>query len=215
MFRLLYFLIPLPFLAVCFMMVALNSILGHINPETLDRQTLVRVMQIRDFRQFSPDWIERLTLRAEQEFGRHSPNPPVFELPSWEKKVHTHFQKNRSEQKSSLEINLTLMAEIRFCQWMHEYNSASRVRKADMMNNIAADMHYWQEVYFDYLRFLGQPEPTLTELAQDFQRMVEAFKADASPEEAAKIDTFAKEISRALFTSEVQRSIMNFLPGFR
>ena len=196
-------------------MIALASILGDVNPETVDRQTFVRVMQIRDFRQFSPEFVERLAHRAEQEFGRHSPNPPVFELPALEKKIHSYFQAHRSNQKPHIEINLTLMAEVRFCQWMHEYNAATRTRKAELMNDITVDMRYWREVYFDYLRSLGQPEPTLAELSQDFQRMIDAFKEDASPEEAAMIDAFAKDLSRALFASEVQKSIMDFLPGFR
>ena len=95
-------------------MIALNSILGNINPETLDRQTLVRVMQIRDFRQFSPELIERLTLRAEQEFGRHSPNKPVFAIPLLEQKLHVYFQTHRSNQQSYLERNLTIMAKARY-----------------------------------------------------------------------------------------------------
>jgi len=209
MSRLFYFSLPLPFLAVCVVMIALDDILGNIEPETLDRLTLIRVMQVRDFRHFSPELVERLTLRAEQEFGRHSPNPPVFEFSAVEKRVHAHFQKNRSEQKASMEINLTMMANVRFCQWMHEYNAAPRARKAELMNNVVEDMNYWQTVYFDYLRSVGQPEPTLAELAQDFQQMVETFKVDVPPEEAALIDAFAKDMSRVLFASEVQRSIMN------
>ena len=209
MFRLLYFLLPLPFLVVCFVMIVLDGILGNIDPETLDRQTLVRVMQMRDFRLLSPDMIERLAFRAEQEFGRHSPNRPVFELSSWEKRLHVHFQQNRSTQPSFMEHNMTLMARIRYFQWMYEYDSASRVRKAELMNDVVADMRYWQEIYLDYVRFLGLPEPTLAELAQDFQRMIEAFKVDASPEEIAKIDSFARDMNQALFASEAQRSIMN------
>ena len=209
MLRLLYFSLPLPFLAVCVVMIALDGILGSINPEKIDRQTLVRVMQMRDFRQFSPELIEHLTLRAEQEFGRHSPNRPVFELPPWEKRLHVHFQQNRSEHPSYMENNMTLMARVRYFQWMYEYDSATRIRKAELMNDVVADMRYWQEVYLDYVRYLGLPEPTLAELAQDFQRMIEHFRVDALPEEIVKIDSFARDMNRALFASEAQRSIMN------
>ena len=196
-------------------MIALDGILGNVDPEKLDRQMLVRVMQIRDFRQFSPELVERLTLRAEQEFGRHSPNRPVFELPALEKRVHVYFQSHRSEQQSYLENNLTLMAKIRYMQWMNAYKSSSRIQKAELMNGIVADMNYWQEIYFDYLRFLGAPEPTSTELIQNFQRMIEAFKVNASPEEVMQIDSFAKDLSRILFAGEVQKSILNLLPDFR
>ena len=215
MIRLLFFAIPLPFLAVCFVMIALNNMLGNINPETLDRQTFVRVMQIRDFRQFDSDLLERLTLRAEQEFGSHSLKRPVFTLSSWEKKFHVYFQQNRSQQPSYMEGNLMLMAKTRYFLWMHEYDVAGRTRKAEVLNNVVGEMQYWQEVYFDYLHALGLPEPTLAELTQDFQRMIELFKTNASPEEVMLIDVLARDMSRALFASEVQKSIMNLLPGIR
>ena len=83
------------------------------------------------------------------------------------------------------------------------------------MNDVVADMRYWQEIYLDYLLALELPEPTAAELYEDFQQMIEAFKVGASPEEVVLIDSFAKDISRVLFAGEVQKSIMNFLPGFR
>jgi len=193
-------------------MIALDGIFGRIDPENLDRQTFVRVMQLRDFRQFSPEWVERFTHQAEQEFGRHSPNPPVFQLSLWEKRIHIHFQQHRSEQPSYLERNMTLMARGRYFQWMHEYDSASRDRKAELMNDVVEEMRHWQEVYLDYVRFLGLPEPTPAELFQDFQRMIEDFRVDASPDEIALIDSFTQDLSRILFASEVQRSIRNLLP---
>ena len=214
MLRSSYFLLPLPFLAVCFVMIALDGILGNVEPEKLDRQTFVRVMQLRDFRQFSPELIERFTLRAEQEFGRHSPNPPVFQLPGWEKRIHIRKQTQRSEQPSFMERNMGLMARVRYFRWMHEYTAAERVRKAELMGDVVEEMRHWQEVYLDYIRFLGLPEPTHAELFQDFQRMIEDFKTDASPEEITLIDAFTQDLSRILFASEVQRSIRNLLPGF-
>ena len=218
-YRFSFYLIPLPFFVVCFVMIALGSILGKVDPENMDRQTIVRVMQLRDFRQFSPDLVNRLTLRAEQEFGRHSPNKPVFELTFVEKRVHVFFQARRTSQQSHLERNLTLMAKTRFLEWMYEYQSAAPPRKAELMKDVVDDMMYWQEVFLDYIRFLGLPEPTLAELYEDFQRMIDAFKVGATPEEVALIDSFAKEMSRSLFATgvkelipdRVQRVIFNLL----
>jgi hypothetical protein len=191
-------------------MIAWHSTWGNIAPENIDRQTLIRVMQIRDFRRFSPDLVERLTCRAKQEFGRHSPNKPTFEFSSLEKKVHVYFQTHRSSVPSSMERNLTLMARTCYFQWMDEYQSATPSRKAVLMSGVVEDMRHWQTIYLDYVRALGQPEPTLAELYKDFQRMIESFKVDASPEEVARIDSFAKEMSRALFVVEAQKSFMNF-----
>jgi len=209
MVRLLFFAIPLPFFAVCLVMIALEGILGNIEPEKVDRQTLMRVIQIRDFRRFDPELVERLTRRAEREFGRHSPNKPVFDISVWEKEVYIYFQTRRSSQRSTLERNLTLMAKTRYFQWMYEYQSAATPRKAELMNDVIADMRYWQEIYLEYVRFLGLPEPTLAELYRDFQRMIEEFKIGASPEETVLIDSFAQNMSKALFATEVQRSIFN------
>ena len=211
MYRLLHFLLPLPFLTVGCVMIALEGVFGNVNPETMDRTTLVRVMQLRDFRQFSPDLLERLTHRAEQEFGRHSPNKPVFELRPLEKNIQIYFQTHRSSRQSYMENNLTLMAKTRYFQWMYENQSAALARKTVLMNDVVADMRYWKEVYFDYLRSLEQPEPTQAELIQDFQRMIEDFKKEAPPEERVLIDSFAQEISQALFAAEVRKRIIDWL----
>ena len=190
-----------------------SGVFGSIDPEQLDRQTLIRVIQLRDFRRFSPDLIERLTDRAEQEFGRHSPNKPVFEFPHWEKKIHIYFYNHRSNRQSVMETNLTVMARVRYFQWMQEHQTAAPDRKAALMNEVVEDMRYWKTLYFDYLRCLEQPEPTLAELHQDFVRMIESFKVEASPEEIVQIDSFATDMSRALFVAEVQKTIMDmFLP---
>ena len=182
--RLILFSLPLPFFAVCLVMIALNGIFGDIDPEKMDRQTLIRVIQLRDFRQLSPDLLNRLTDRAEQEFGRYSPNKPTFDWSAREKEMYIYFQTHRSSQKSYLERNLAFMAKIRFCQWMNEYHSVSLSRKAVLMNDVVDDMRYWQEIYFNFLRSLDQPEPTPIVLYQDFQQMIEDFKAGESPEEA-------------------------------
>jgi len=213
--RLILFSIPLPFFAVCLVMIALNGIFGDIDPEKTDRQTLVRVIQLRDFRQFSPDLLDRMTDRAEQEFGRQSPNKPTFDLSFWEKNVHTYFQTHRSSQRSYLENNLTLMARVRYFQWMNEYQSLPLTRKAALMNDVVEDMRYWQEIYFDYLRSLEQPEPTPLELYQDFLQMIEDFKAGATPEEVKQIDSFANNMSRTLFAAEAQKTLKDWFPPLR
>ena len=196
-------------------MIAANSIFGHIIPEKIDRSSFVRVMQLRDFRRFAPQVVERVTLRAEQEFGRHSPNKPKFELPIWERWLHTYVQTHQSDQQSRIETNLTMMARIRFFQWMREYQSSTRRQKAALMNDVVEDVYYWQAVYLDYLHSLGFPEPTLAELYQDSERMIENFKVDATQEEIVLIDSFVMEMNRALVVTEVQKSIIDFLPLLR
>jgi hypothetical protein len=207
--RLLCFLFFILFVATCLVLIAMNGILWNIDPEKTDRKTFVRIMQIRDFRRFSPDFIERLTNRAEREFGRHSPNRPTFDLPAWERNIHIYFQTHRSSQPSNMENNLTMMIKTRYFQLMYEYQSAASDRKAALMSDVVADMRYWREIYFDYVRSLGQPEPTLAELFQDFQRMIAQFKEGAAPEEIELIDKFAKDVNLIMFAAEVQKSLFD------
>ena len=210
--RLLLLLLALLFLMLCFGIVASKGIFWNVEPETINRQSLVRVIQLRNFDRFSPDFIERLTSRAEQEFGRHAPNRPVFELPQWEKRIHVYFQKNKPTTQSYLEKNLTLMARIRYFQWMIEYQSDSLPQRAMLMGNVIEDVRYWRDVYFEYIRFLGQPEPTLAELQEEFQKMIESFKIDASPEDVELIDSFAQDMTRLMFAAEVQKTVIDWLP---
>jgi len=188
---------------------AWSGVFGNVDPVEIDRQTLIRVIQLRDFGKFSPDLVERLTDRAEQEFGRQSPNRPAFELSYWEKQLHVYFYSHRSDRPSKMETNLTMMAKIRYVQWMQEYQSAEPERKAAFMSEVVEDMRYWQAVYLDYVRFLEAPEPTQAELYQDFVRMIDNFKTGASPEEIVQIDSFAQSLCRALFAAEMKKTIWN------
>ena len=212
MCRLLLLSLVLLLLATCFGAVASKDIFWNVEPETISRQALVRVIQLRDFSRFSPCFIERLTDRAEREFGRHSPNKPVFELPQWEKTIHIYFQTNQPTAPSNLEKNLNLMARIRYFQWMYDYQSGSLQQRATVMNNVVEDMRYWRDVYFEYLRFLEQPEPTLAELQEEFQKMIESFKVGASSDEVELIDTFAQEMTRSMFAAEVQKTLLDLVP---
>ena len=209
--RLILFSLPIPFLAVCLVMIVLDGIFGDIDPEKMDRATLIRVIQLRDFRRLSPGLLDRLTDRAEKEFGRHSQKRPTFEFSSWEKNMHIYFQARRSSQLSYLENNLMLMAKIRYFQWMNEYQSVPLSRKAALMNDVVEDMRYWQGIYFDYLHSLELPEPSPIALYQDFQQMIEDFKVGASPEEAKQIDFFADHLRSALFAAEAQKMFQNWL----
>jgi len=215
MYRWLLVLFTVLFLLTGGVLFVWSGVFGNVDPEKLDRKTLIRVIQFRNFHRFSPDLVERLTNRAEQEFGRHSPNKPVFEFPHWEKKIHIYFYTHRSNRQSSMETNLTAMARVRYFQWMQEYQSSAPDSKAALMNEVVEDMRYWQTLYLDYMRCLEQPEPTLAELHQDFVRMIESFKVGASPEEIVQIDSFSRDMSRALFVAEVQKTIMDMFSPFK
>ncbi|MDR2756866.1 MAG: hypothetical protein LBC20_14300 [Planctomycetaceae bacterium] len=201
---------PFVVLAVGIAMISMRGIWGSIDPETIDRTNLIRVMKLRDFRTLPPKTVEALTHRAETEFGRQSDNKPVFQFSKTEKKIYAYFQNNRSEQKSFFEINLLLMARTRYFQWMNDYASASPEQQIVLMSEVVDDMKYWESVFMDFLHAAGLPIPSIAELIREFENMIEQFKIGATPEEIAQIDHFKQRMNTAYLAYEVQSATQNF-----
>jgi hypothetical protein len=200
---------PLAVLTIGIVMISMHSILGSINPKTIDRATLIRVMKFRDFRKLPPETVTALTLRAETEFGRRSINKPKFEFSETEKIFYVYFQNNRSEQKSFFETNLLLMARTRYFQWMNDYASASPEQQAVLMKEVVDDMKYWESVYMDFLRAAELPIPSIAELIREFENMIEQFKIGAAPEEITRIDYFKQRMNTAIVVGEIQEKAQN------
>jgi hypothetical protein len=200
---------PFVVLAVGIVMISMHSILGSINPETIDRANLIRVMKFRDFRRLPPETVTALTLRAETEFGRKSSNKPKFEFSEAERKIYVYFQNNRSKQKSFFETNLLLMARTRYFQWMNDYASASPEQQAVLMKEVIDDMRYWELIYMDFLHASGLPIPSMAELIREFENMIEQFKIGATPEEITRIDNFKQQINTAFVASEIHGKAQN------
>jgi hypothetical protein len=190
--------------SVCAAMFAAKDIFGEIKPETVDRQTFIRIMQFRNFRQCHPALVVRLLQRAEAEFGMHALQKPVFNYPPYEKRMFLYFQEHRSTTNSLLEDNLDVMAQKRFFLWLDEYDSATKSEKKALMKRYVDEVHYWQMVYFQYLEALDQPRPNTMQLLEDFQNMIVRFKIDQTPETIADIDRFAKALHQHLIASRVQ-----------
>ncbi|GHT14884.1 hypothetical protein FACS1894170_12250 [Planctomycetales bacterium] len=171
--------------SVCVAMFAARDIFGEIKPETVDRQTFVRIMQFRDFRQCSPELVVRILQRAETEFGSQALQKPVFGYSPLEKRVFLYFEKHRGTTTPLLATNLDVMAQKRFFLWIKEYDSATKSEKAVLMKRYVEELHYWQTVYFQYLQALDQPCPNAMQLLEDFQNMIARFKIDQPPETVA------------------------------
>lgn len=193
---------------------AFSQVFGPFNPDKVDRATLIRAMQLRDFRTFSPDALRRTTDRAESEFGRKSAQKPVFEFSSTEKKVYAYFQEGRAGNpekgpSSHFETNLLLMARLRYFQWMNDYEAFSDEQRKALMNEIADDMKYWQSVYMDFLRAADLPIPSIQELIREFEQMIDRFKVDATPDEVARIDSFKQKMNQAIVARELGGAVRN------
>jgi hypothetical protein len=204
-----FFAVPFVVLAIGVVMISMHGILGSINPETMGRANLVRVMKFRDFRMLPPKTVTALTLRAETEFGRKSGNKPKFEFSETEKTIYVYFQNNRSEQKSFFETNLLLMARTRYFQWMNEYATISPEQQTVLMKEVVDDMKYWELMYMNFLRAVGLPIPSIAELIREFENMIEQFKIGATPEEVARIDHFKQQMNVAIITNEIQEKAQN------
>lgn len=195
----------------------MTPVLGPVDPPKMDRATLIRVMQLRDFQKFSNDRIAALADRAEAEFGRHG-NRPVFEFTPLEKRIYAYFREKRpdgnSAKKSFMEMNLMLMARYRYFQWMDADEQKNEAERIELMRGVAADMKHWESVYMDFLRAAELPIPTMTELIREFDKMIEGFKTDATPKDIVRIDAFKKRMNTAIVAGEVQGAVKNVLGSF-
>jgi hypothetical protein len=209
-----FYAVPFCAFIVVVVMISLHSVLGTIHPKTIDRSTLIRVMQIRDFRILPPKTVAELAERAEAEFGRNSLQKPVFQFSETEKNVYAYFQSNRQKEKqqqhpSYFETNLILMAKSRYFHWMNTYAAAAPEEQSVLMNEIVDDMNYWQTVYLDFLQAANLPVPSLAELIQEFDEMIEQFKVGATEDEIARIDHFKRRMNAAFVASEVHNATKN------
>ncbi|MDR3182944.1 MAG: hypothetical protein LBT89_08525 [Planctomycetaceae bacterium] len=206
--RILFFLLLAFVFSLCAAMLAATDIFGKIKPETVDRRTFVRIMQLRDFRQCPHDLKLQLLQRAEKEFGIHCEQKPVFEYPLWERQIYRYFQNRRNKNpgntvKPLLENNLDILAREQFFLWMTEYESAAKTEKKQQMKEHIAELKYWQTVYIDYLHSLNEPVPNMAELWAEFQKTIERFKDGTEPQTAQRIGAFAKVINRHLIAGGV------------
>ncbi len=182
---------------------ALAPIFGPIEPANVDRATLVRIMQLRDFQKMSTENRAAWTDRAEAEFGRGGVMRPVFAFSPLEKKIYAHFRGSDRPAPSRFERNLQLMARIRYFQWMSEYEQATEPERALLMRRISDDMTYWEWLYYDFLSAAELPRPTWAELIQEFEKMIEGFKVGATPEEQARIDRFKNRMNAAMVAGRI------------
>ncbi|MDR0869829.1 MAG: hypothetical protein LBN39_03470 [Planctomycetaceae bacterium] len=203
----LYFSAPVLPLLFCAAMLLMSKVFGPLNVDGLDRSTLVWVMKLRNFQALPLQTQNELTARSEAEFGRSAKQKPLFQFSGAEKKIYAYFRSNASTQPSVFENNLMLMARIRYFQWMTAYETGTPEAKAALMREIVRDMKYWQEIYLDFLYAADLPVPTLAELIQEFEKMIDGFKKDAAPVDAARIDTFKYEMNRAIAANEVQGAV--------
>lgn len=193
-----------------------NSVFGAFDPNRIDRATLSRIMQLRDFRRFSSEKQLALTNRCETEFGPRAVQKPVFQFSGSEKKLYAFFQKQHQNRNSGrggksgsgvyFETNLSLMARLRYFQWMDAYDTLSDKERRDLLNRIVGDLKYWQTIYFDFLQAADLPQPSIAELIREFDNMIEAFKIGATDKDIARIDSFKQQISASIIAREVQEA---------
>lgn len=206
----LFFGAPLLILFAAVLVFSTYQVFGPFDPQKIDRMTLIRIMQLRDFRQLPAEKISALTDRAEAEFGRDGAMRPIFEFSPTEKKIYAHFRGKDTATKSYFETNLYLMARIRYFQWMNDYQRFSESERVALMKKVTADMKYWETLYMDFLRAADLPIPTMAELIREFEKMIEEdFKIDATPEEIVRIDTFKRQMNTVIFANEVQGAVKN------
>ena len=204
---------PLFIVLLCTLLYCWLPVFGRLQPENIDRLTLVRVLQLRNLRDLPAETIEKIADRSNAEFGRQSQKPPVFSFSSAEKRIYAHFgeqhYKNSGEEKkksgtSYFESNLSLMVRSIYFRRMKEFDNAGLEQRQRILTETTDDLKYWQEVYFNFIDAAGLPRPSLTELLREYDEMVEGFKTGATEDEVRQISEFKKNLNLAFLGKEMQ-----------
>ena len=174
--------------------VATYPLFGPIDPENVDRGQLIRLMQFRDFRNFSPQLVAKLSERCDVEFGRRGGKMPEFQFSATEKKMFAYYGGKRKSADTRFETNLNLLARAKYFDWMDQFDAMLPNERPALMNEIIDDMKWWETLYMNFLRAAELPIPSLTELTQDFIDMTESFKIGVAVAEVERIDRFTEEI---------------------
>lgn len=220
--RILFFSPLLALLLVTLGFIAVEPVFGPLDAEQasqLNRATLIRIIQLRDFRQMSPETVDALTERACREFGRTG-HKAVFEYSRLEKNLITHYydagqtlkKSGKTPQASRLDSNLRLMARSVYFRWLDEYDATSLSEHPAMMKEVVADLKWYEVMYFDFLHSIDRPIPPIPELLQDFDDLINSFKVGESDEKKAKIDQFKRRMNAVYVFSTVFDEIQRFLP---
>ena len=184
--------------------VGLRLVYGPIDPETVDRARLIRLIQFRDFRKLPAPLVAELSERCDAEFGRRSGKMPEFRFSAAEKKIYAHYSGKRKTGDTRFETNLNLMARTKYFDWMNRFESLPRREQPALMHEIIDDMKWWEDLYMNFLRAAELPIPPLAELMKEFDEMIESFKNGADPENVKRVDQFKRRmvagfIARAVF----------------
>ncbi|MDR2761767.1 MAG: hypothetical protein LBB88_04115 [Planctomycetaceae bacterium] len=206
----------------------ISIIFGTNNPETIDRVTLIRQIQLRDFRQLSPKMLDRITNRVELEFGIDSKEKPKFEFSPTVKRIILLFQNHDptklpppSEQLSRCERNLQIIAKVRFFQWMEMVESTktnetrkSKAERDAVMEKIIAELKYWDSVYRQFLEAINLPQPTIQEALEQMENLVNEFKRNESPEQIERIENFKCELIARCTQQEIKKAVKEITNAF-
>lgn len=188
---------------------SMQRVFGPVDPASIDRLTLIRVMQLRDFRTFSRPTLERMTDRAEAEFGRKAAEKPRFEFSDPEKRIYAYFRDKKTARKSHFETNMLLMARTRYFQWMNDHEILDADARTELMRGVVDDMKYWETLYLDFLRAAELPIPSMAELLREFDEMIDGFKTGATDEEVVRIDSFKRNMNKAIVAREMHGAVKN------
>ena len=189
---------------------SLRWLFEPIDPKNVDRGRLVRLLQFRDFRPLPPPLVANLSERYDAEFGRRSEKMPEFNFSTAEKRIYTHYGGTRKSTSTRFETNLNLLARAKYFDWMARFESLPRKEHPALMLEIIDDMKWWEELYMNFLRAAGLPIPSLAELMEEFDGMIESFKDGAADADIARIDRFKRQMVVGFAAHELRKTFWPF-----
>ncbi|MDR1291669.1 MAG: hypothetical protein LBK06_10760 [Planctomycetaceae bacterium] len=192
----------------------MSIIFGTNNPESVARDVLIRQIQLRDFQQYTPEMLVRITNRVELEFGVDAGERPKFEFSPVEKWVVLACQSQAPnlpplpiEQVSQCERNLRIIAKVRYNQWITAEANATTSEREKIMERIVIELKYWDVVYREFLTAAGLPQPTIQETLMQTEYLVNEFKEGESAEQIERIENFKRNIIRTFAQHEIKRTL--------
>jgi hypothetical protein len=206
---------PVVVLLVAALMISMSGVFGTLNVKTLDPQTLILVLALRDCSQLSPAVLSELAAKVETEFGLSAEQKPVFQFSSFEKKLLAFFQDENYERTSRLKKNIHLLAKTIFLQWMNDYEKATAKEKKALLQKCVQEMNHWQEIYLEFLYAADLPIPPLDRTLAEFNEIADGFKAGEVPEEAKRMENFKRTLFKAIVADKVNpiRGVLDwFMP---
>lgn len=210
----------------------LIPIFGPIRPEKASNNLLVTWLLVRDFEKLSPEKIDALVKRFDNEYGFPSGKRIEFAFSDYvktqiRKSMERHYegiveQAEMIHDKEKLlaypitrqERNIQLLFRTWFLNKQFQWEQTPADRQPDFLKAFARELGWWQDFYMDFLKAANVSIPPIQMVLQEFEVMFVRWQATVEPELIPRMDAFKKEMQRAVVSEEISRRMNRLKTGW-